>query len=152
MAEENSLIERIQNWLTEEGLQNNKLEDKDVDANIAFWPNPLLKMHLLIKKDRITIVLSMLFRKESLDIVLSNPGRRNEFFKNLNLTLYQQVCEASQQFDKKTGALTGLRVEKRMWQESLTKTSFFDAMLTVIHFGFIFGIKEQELIDSITNN
>lgn len=147
--DDSSIATRIQNWLTEEGLQNNRIDDPQADANISYWSDPQLKMHGLVFKNKVTIVLSVLFRPESMSIVHTSKDRQEQFFKNLNLELYHQPCDFYQQFDKDTKEVVGLRIEKRIWEESLTRTSFFDATVLVTHCGYIFAINEQELIAKV---
>jgi hypothetical protein len=46
MFEEN-IQDKIETWLREDGLQYNMVPNPEVNTNIAFWPNPELKMHAI---------------------------------------------------------------------------------------------------------
>ena len=64
MAEEN-ISDKIENWLREEEFQYNKVHDPNADTNITFWPNPELKMHAIVMRDKLTIVVGSLFSVDS---------------------------------------------------------------------------------------
>lgn len=139
-----TITTKIKNWLTEEGLQSNQINDPKIDANITFWANPDLKMHALIRRDRITVLVSILFT-DNVRTILSNQGKLEDFFRKLNLSLYQHPCDFKRHYNE-SKELIGLIIEKRIWEESLTKTSFFDAMLSVINCSRLLGIRQEELV------
>jgi hypothetical protein len=42
--ESTSLIDKIKNWLNEEKLQFNDIQDSENDATITLWSNPMMKI------------------------------------------------------------------------------------------------------------
>lgn len=145
MQQEVSLIDKILNWLAEEGLQFNKIADLENDANIAFWPNPQLKMHAILKKDKISVIIRVLLTDKGQKAFSSRKDNQSKFLNDLCFALNQQIPEFCIIYSK-YNKFIGAQITKHIWSESLTKTSFFDSVLAVIHSASIFGIKEEQLI------
>ena len=127
MQQEVSMADKILRWLAEEGLQLNKIADSENDANIAFWPNPQLKMHAILKKDKISVVIRVLLTDRGQKAFSSRKDKQSRFLNDLCFALNQQIPEFQINYSKHN-EFNGVQITKHIWSEALTKTSFFDSV------------------------
>jgi hypothetical protein len=138
MSSGGSVVDKVQSWLREEGIQFNKLEETNRYV-LSFWPSPGLKLNVEIIIDKVIIGAIMLFAETTKHAFSSNQ----QYFHDLDLTLHQQTPNF--RFVYEDHALLGVTIFKRIWSESLTKTSFFDSISAVEHSAYTVEIKQRQL-------
>jgi hypothetical protein len=134
---------RIRKWLTEEGKQSTEERIKDL-VLITFYPSPTLTVQAMVRRGRITVPAFAPFN----ETLLLSVEDRDRFLKEIEMEFFHLPCDFQREFDEKTGQLIGLLIFRNIYEESLTKTSFFDTVLLVIYNAWIFGRKQSEIMDN----
>jgi hypothetical protein len=144
----NQINDKIRNWLSEENLQFNRIEDPSNNMNISFWPNPNMPIHAIIRNDRLSLIIRALFSQEG-GIVYSSKTqeKQKEFRRDLNLAL-RQISNVDFSFYLNPEKMQGVQISKMIFSESLTKTVFFDTILAVTRAAYVFSIKEEQLVET----
>jgi hypothetical protein len=137
-----SMINNIHAWLKDEDIHYNKLEDNTTDIHLTFWINKDIRLEAIVWNDKLTISSNMMYFSDNIKNLLQiNENNRDE----LDLLLSQQTPNFVFLYsDDEDTNLVGVRVFKDIWNDSLTKTSFFDAIVAVQHSVCIVKIKERE--------
>ena len=138
-----SIINNIHNWLKDEDIHYDKLEDNATDVHhLVFWLNKETRLEAIVWNDKLTISSNMMYFSDNIKNLLQiNENNRDE----LDLLLSQQTPNFVFLYsDDEDTNLVGVRVFKDIWNDSLTKTSFFDAIVAVQHSVCIVKIKERE--------
>ena len=135
----NSLSDKIQTWLRDEEIQENKIEDNINDFHITFWYSKDIKLEATVWNDKLTISYQHLFH-ENIKQFLSE-----ENCNELDLLLHQQIPNFIILLNvKNLNEWVGIKIYRDIWADSLTKTSFFDTIVAVQHSIYIVKIKERE--------
>ena len=138
-----SMVNNIHKWLKDEDIHYNKLEDNTTDVHhLTFWINKEIRLEAIIWNDKLTISSNIIYFSENIKNLLQiNENNRDE----LDLLLRQQTPNFVFLYsDNENINLVGVRIFKDIWNDSLTKTSFFDAIVAVQHCIYIVKIKERE--------
>jgi hypothetical protein len=137
-----SIINNIHTWLKDEDIHYNKLEDNTTDVHLTFWFNKEIRLEAIIWNDKLTISSNMMYFSDNIKNLLQvNENNRDE----LDLLLRQQIPNFIFLYSNDDDTnLVGVRIFKDIWNDSLTKTSFFDAIVAVQHSIYIVKIKERE--------
>jgi hypothetical protein len=137
------IIANIHNWLKDEDIHYNKLEDNATDVHhLVFWLNKEIRLEAIVWNDKLTISTNMIYFTDKIKNLLQvNENNRDE----LELLLRQQIPNFIFLYDEDDDTkLVGVRIFKDIWNDSLTKTSFFDAIVAVQHITYLVKIKERE--------
>jgi hypothetical protein len=137
-----SMINNIHTWLKDEDIHYNKLEDNTTDVHLTFWIDKDTRLEAIVWNDKLTISSNIMYFSDNIKNLLQiNENNRDE----LNLLLCQQTPNFVFLYsDDEDINLVGIRIFKDIWNDSLTKTSFFDAIVAVQHSIYIVKIKERE--------
>lgn len=137
-----SIINNIHTWLKDEDIHYNKLEDNTTDVHLTFWFNKEIRLEAIIWNDKLTISSNIMYFSDNIKNLLQvNENNRDE----LDLLLRQQIPNFIFLYSNDDDTnLVGVRIFKDIWNDSLTKTSFFDAIVAVQHSIYIVKIKERE--------
>jgi hypothetical protein len=130
------ITDKVESWLREEEIQFNRTTDQQNDLALTLWPDAALKLSAKIKGERLE-VSAFVYLTDKFSI---NP----QYFNDLDLALHQQSANF-QFFYAANNQLIGVNISKRIWAESLSKTSFFDSITSVKHSAYIAVIKERQL-------
>jgi hypothetical protein len=139
----NSIINNLHRWLKDEDIHYNKLEDDAIDVHhLTFCINKDVKLEAIVWNDKLTISSNIIyFSTNIINLLQINENNRDE----LELLLNQQSPKFVFLYSNDDNAnLIGVRIFKDIWNDSLTKTSFFDAIVAVQHSIYIVKIKERE--------
>ena len=135
----NSLLDKIQTWLRDEEIQENKMEDNINDFHITFWYSKDIKLEAIVWNDKLTISYQHLFH-ENIKQFLSE-----ENCNELDLLLHQQIPNFIILLNvKNLNEWVGIKIYRDIWSDSLTKTSFFDTIVAVQHSIYTIKIKEKQ--------
>ena len=137
-----SMVNNIRTWLKDEDIHYNKLEDNTTAVHLTFSINKDIRLEAIVWNDKLTISSNMIYFSDNIKNLLQiNENNRDE----LDLLLRQQTPNFVFLYrnDDDTN-LAGVRIFKDIWNDSLTKTSFFDAIVAVQHCIYIIKIKERE--------
>ena len=137
-----SMVNNIRTWLKDEDIHYNKLEDNTTAVHLTFSINKDIRLEAIVWNDKLTISSNMIYFSDSIKNLLQiNENNRDE----LDLLLRQQTPNFVFLYsDNENSDLVGIRIFKDIWNDSLTKTSFFDAIVAVQHCLYIIKIKERE--------
>lgn len=137
-----SMINNIHTWLKDEDIHYNKLEDNTTDVHLTFWIDKDTRLEAIVWNDKLTISSNIMYFSDNIKNLLQiNENNRDE----LDLLLCQQTPNFVFLYsDDEDINLVGIRIFKDIWNDSLTKTSFFDAIVAVQHSIYIVKIKERE--------
>jgi hypothetical protein len=136
--ESNSILDKIRTWLREEEIQDNKIDNT---IGITFWYSKEFPLAITVIHDKITILCELRFDDAIRNLVLSNKIYLHE----LDLSLHQQTPRFTFLYsDNAHVNLFGVRIFKDIWPDSLTKTSFFDAIVSVEHSTYIVFLKSRQ--------
>lgn len=137
-----SMVNNIRTWLKDEDIHYNKLEDNTTAVHLTFSINKDIRLEAIVWNDKLTISSNMIYFSDSIKNLLQiNENNRDE----LDLLLRQQTPNFVFLYsDNENSDLIGIRIFKDIWNDSLTKTSFFDAIVAVQHCIYIIKIKERE--------
>jgi hypothetical protein len=137
-----SMINNIHTWLKDEDIHYNKLEDNTTDVHLTFWIDKDTRLEAIVWNDKLTISSNIMYFSDNIKNLLQiNENNRDD----LNLLLCQQTPNFVFLYsDDEDINLVGIRIFKDIWNDSLTKTSFFDAIVAVQHSIYIVKIKERE--------
>ena len=134
----NSLLDKIQTWLRDEEIQENKIEDNINDFHITFWYSKDIKLEVTVWNDKLTISYQHLFH-ENIKQFLSE-----ENCNELDLLLHQQIPNFIILLNViNLNEWVGIKIYRDIWSDSLTKTSFFDTIVAVQHSIYTIKIKEK---------
>ena len=132
------IIDKIQNWLNEEGIQHNFKENSE--NILTFWFNQLFKMYAIVSNGKLTISTELNF-SDNTRIFLANQN----YYHELDLSLHQQTPRFVFTYNDATNShLSGIRIYKDIWSDSLTKTTLFDTIIEVEHTTYIVIIRERQ--------
>ncbi|HJU60145.1 MAG TPA: DUF2299 family protein [Nitrososphaeraceae archaeon] len=136
------MVNNIRTWLKDEDIHYNKLEDNTTAVHLTFSINKDIRLEAILWNDKLTISSNMIYFSDSIKNLLQiNENNRDE----LDLLLRQQTPNFVFLYsDNENSDLIGIRIFKDIWNDSLTKTSFFDAIVAVQHCIYIIKIKERE--------
>lgn len=136
------MVNNIRTWLKDEDIHYNKLEDNTTAVHLTFSINKDIKLEAIVWNDKLTISSNMIYFSDNIKSLLQvNENNRDE----LDLLLRQQTPNFVFLYsDNENIDLIGIRIFKDIWNDSLTKTSFFDAIVAVQHCIYIVKIKERE--------
>ena len=140
--EDVNMTDKIKTWLKDEDVHYNKIEDNSTDLHITLWFSKDIRLEAIVWNDKLTISSNVMYFSEDLkNLLLVNESYCDE----LDLLLHQQVPNFVFLYsnDELTN-LAGVRIFKDIWSDSLTKTSFFDTIVSVQHSIYIVKIKERE--------
>jgi hypothetical protein len=138
-----SIINNLYRWLKDEDIHYNKLEDDTTGIHhLTFWLNKDIILEAIVWNDKLTISSNMIYFSDNIKSLLQvNENNRDE----LDLLLHQQIPNFVFLYNNDDDTnLIGVRIFKDIWNDSLTKTSFFDAIVAVQHSIYIVKIKERE--------
>ena len=137
-----SMVNNIRTWLKDEDIHYDKLEDNTTDVHLTFSINKDIKLEAIVWNDKLTISSNIIYFSDNIKNILQiNENNRDE----LDLLLRQQTPNFVFLYsDNENIDLIGIRIFKDIWNDSLTKTSFFDAIVAVQHCIHIIKIKERE--------
>jgi hypothetical protein len=137
-----SMVNNIRTWLKDEDIHYNKLEDNTTAVHLTFSINKDIRLEAIVWNDKLTISSNMIYFSDNIKNLLQiNENNRDE----LDLLLRQQTPNFVFLYsDNENSDLIGIRIFKDIWNDSLTKTSFFDAIVAVQHCIYIIKIKERE--------
>jgi len=138
-----SIIENLHRWLKDEDIHYTKLEDDAINIHhLTFWLNKDIKLEAIVWNDKLTISSNIIYFSDNIKNLLQiNENNRDE----LDLLLHQQAPNFVFLYDDDDDTnLIGVRIYKDIWNDSLTKTSFFDAIVAIQHSVYIVKIKERE--------
>ena len=135
----NSLLDKVQTWLRDEEIQENKIDDNINDLHITFWYSKDIKLEAIVWNDKLTISYQHVFH-ENIKQFLSEENR-NE----LDLLLHQQIPNFIILVNvKNLTEWIGIKISRDIWSDSLNKTSFFDTIVAVQHSIYTIKIKEKQ--------
>lgn len=140
--EDVNMADKIKTWLKDEDVHYNRIEDNSTDLHITLWFSKDIRLEAIVWNDKLTISSNVMYFSEDLkNLLLVNESYCDE----LDLLLHQQVPNFVFLYsnDELTN-LAGVRIFKDIWSDSLTKTSFFDTIVSVQHSIYIVKIKERE--------
>ncbi len=136
------LTDKIKTWLKDEDVHYNKIEDNSTDLHITLWFSKDIRLEAIVWYDKLTISSNVIYFSEDIkNLLLVHENYRDE----LDILLHQQIPNFVFLYsnDELTN-LVGVRIFKDIWDDSLTKTSFFETIVAVQHSVYIVKIKERE--------
>ncbi len=137
--ERNSILDKVQTWLRDEDIQENKIEDNTNDLHITFWYSKDIKLEATVFNDKLTIYCQHFFH-ENIKQFLSE-----ENCNELDLLLHQQIPNFIILLNvKNLNEWVGIKIYRDIWSDSLTKTSFFDTIVAIQHSIYTIKIKEKQ--------
>ena len=137
------MTDKIKTWLKDEDVHYNKIEDNSTDLHITLWFSKDIRLEAIVWYDKLTISSNVIYFSEDIkNLLLVHENYRDE----LDIILHQQIPNFVFLYsnDELTN-LVGVRIFKDIWNDSLTKTSFFETIVAVQHSVYIVKIKEREL-------
>lgn len=138
----NGARDSIRNWLEEESIQYNLVEDSQNDYHLKFWFSRGLQLHTIFKNHKITVSIDRQFSHAMINSFTTQKPHSHK----LDLELHMQNARfVLLHADQANTQLFGMRIFKDIWDDSLTRTSFFDTAATVEHSYYIVEINEREL-------
>ena len=140
--EDVNMANKIKTWLKDEDVHYNKIEDNSTDLHITFWFSKDIRLEAIVWNDKLTISSNIIYFSEDIkNLLLVHENYRDE----LDILLHQQIPNFVFLYnnDELTN-LVGVRIFKDIWDDSLTKTSFFETIVAVQHSVYIVKIKERE--------
>jgi hypothetical protein len=136
------MTDKIKTWLKDEDVHYNKIEDNSTDLHITLWFSKDIRLEAIVWYDKLTISSNVIYFSEDIkNLLLVHENYRDE----LDILLHQQIPNFVFLYsnDELTN-LVGVRIFKDIWDDSLTKTSFFETIVAVQHSVYIVKIKERE--------
>ena len=136
------MTDKIKTWLKDEDVHYNKIEDNSTDLHITLWFSKDIRLEAIVWYDKLTISSNVInFSEDIKNLLLVHENYRDE----LDILLHQQIPNFVFLYnnDELTN-LVGVRIFKDIWDDSLTKTSFFETIVAVQHSVYIVKIKERE--------
>ena len=136
------MTDKIKTWLKDEDVHYNKIEDNSTDLHITLWFSKDIRLEAIVWYDKLTISSNIIYFSEDIkNLLLVHENYRDE----LDIILHQQIPNFVFLYnnDELTN-LVGVRIFKDIWDDSLTKTSFFETIVAVQHSVYIVKIKERE--------
>ncbi|HZL21892.1 MAG TPA: DUF2299 family protein [Nitrososphaeraceae archaeon] len=136
------MTDKIKTWLKDEDVHYNKIEDNSTDLHITLWFSKDIRLEAIVWYDKLTISSNVIYFSEDIkNLLLVHENYRDE----LDILLHQQIPNFVFLYsnDELTN-LVGVRIFKDIWNDSLTKTSFFETIVAVQHSVYIVKIKERE--------
>jgi hypothetical protein len=140
--EDVNMTDKIKTWLKDEDVHYNKIEDNSTDLHITLWFSKDIRLEAIVWYDKLTISSNVIYFSEDIkSLLLVHENYRDE----LDILLHQQIPNFVFLYsnDELTN-LVGVRIFKDIWNDSLTKTSFFETIVAVQHSVYIVKIKERE--------
>lgn len=140
--EDVKMTDKIKTWLKDEDVHYNRIEDNSTDLHITFWFSKDIRLEAIVWYDKLTISSNIIYFSEDIkNLLLVHENYRDE----LDILLHQQIPNFVFLYnnDELTN-LVGVRIFKDIWDDSLTKTSFFETIVAVQHSVYIVKIKERE--------
>lgn len=136
------MTDKIKTWLKDEDVHYNRIEDNSTDLHITLWFSKDIRLEAIVWYDKLTISSNIIYFSEDIkNLLLVHENYRDE----LDILLHQQIPNFVFLYnnDELTN-LVGVRIFKDIWDDSLTKTSFFETIVAVQHSVYIVKIKERE--------
>ena len=136
------MADKIKTWLKDEDVHYNRIEDNSTDLHITLWFSKDIRLEAIVWYDKLTISSNIIYFSEDIkNLLLVHENYRDE----LDIILHQQIPNFVFLYnnDELTN-LVGVRIFKDIWDDSLTKTSFFETIVAVQHSVYIVKIKERE--------
>ena len=136
------MSDKIKTWLKDEDVHYNRIEDNSTDLHITLWFSKDIRLEAIVWYDKLTISSNIIYFSEDIkNLLLVHENYRDE----LDILLHQQIPNFVFLYnnDELTN-LVGVRIFKDIWDDSLTKTSFFETIVAVQHSVYIVKIKERE--------
>ena len=136
------MTDKIETWLKDEDVHYNRIEDNSTDLHITLWFSKDIRLEAIVWYDKLTISSNIIYFSEDIkNLLLVHENYRDE----LDILLHQQIPNFVFLYnnDELTN-LVGVRIFKDIWDDSLTKTSFFETIVAVQHSVYIVKIKERE--------
>ena len=136
------MTDKIKTWLKDEDVHYNRIEDNSTDLHITLWFSKDIRLEAIVWYDKLTISSNIIYFSEDIkNLFLVHENYRDE----LDILLHQQIPNFVFLYsnDELTN-LVGVRIFKDIWDDSLTKTSFFETIVAVQHSVYIVKIKERE--------
>lgn len=138
----NSTRDKIRNWLEEENIQYNVVDDNQSDYHLKFWFSQKVQLHAILKNHRTTVSIDRQFSRT----MIHRFSTQQHHWHKLDLELHMQNARFVLLFgDQSNRQLFGVRIFRDIWDDSLTMTSFFDAAMAVEHSFYVVEINEREL-------
>jgi len=140
--EDVKMTDKIKTWLKDEDVHYNRIEDNSTDLHITLWYSKDIRLEAIVWYDKLTISSNIIYFSEDIkNLLLVHENYRDE----LDILLHQQIPNFVFLYnnDELTN-LVGVRIFKDIWDDSLTKTSFFETIVAVQHSVYIVKIKERE--------
>src|SRR4026208_1004253 len=140
--EDVKMSDKIKTWLKDEDVHYNRIEDNSTDLHITLWFSKDIRLEAIVWYDKLTISSNIIYFSEDIkNLLLVHENYRDE----LDIILHQQIPNFVFLYnnDELTN-LVGVRIFKDIWDDSLTKTSFFETIVAVQHSVYIVKIKERE--------
>ena len=140
--EDIKVTDKIKTWLKDEDVHYNRIEDNSTDLHITLWFSKDIRLEAIVWYDKLTISSNIIYFSEDIkNLLLVHENYRDE----LDILLHQQIPNFVFLYsnDELTN-LVGVRIFKDIWDDSLTKTSFFETIVAVQHSVYIVKIKERE--------
>ena len=140
--EDVKMTDKIKTWLKDEDVHYNRIEDNSTDLHITLWFSKDIRLEAIVWYDKLTISSNVIYFSEDIkNLFLVHENYRDE----LDILLHQQIPNFVFLYsnDELTN-LVGVRIFKDIWDDSLTKTSFFETIVAVQHSVYIVKIKERE--------
>jgi len=140
--EDVKMADKIKTWLKDEDVHYNRIEDNSTDLHITLWFSKDIRLEAIVWYDKLTISSNIIYFSEDIkNLLLVHENYRDE----LDILLHQQIPNFVFLYnnDELTN-LVGVRIFKDIWDDSLTKTSFFETIVAVQHSVYIVKIKERE--------
>ena len=140
--EDVKMTDKIKTWLKDEDVHYNRIEDNSTDLHITLWFSKDIRLEAIVWYDKLTISSNVIYFSEDIkNLLLVHENYRDE----LDILLHQQIPNFVFLYnnDELTN-LVGVRIFKDIWNDSLTKTSFFETIVAVQHSVYIVKIKERE--------
>jgi len=140
--EDVKMTDKIKTWLKDEDVHYNRIEDNSTDLHITLWFSKDIRLEAIVWYDKLTISSNIIYFSEDIkNLLLVHENYRDE----LDILLHQQIPNFVFLYsnDELTN-LVGVRIFKDIWDDSLTKTSFFETIVAVQHSVYIVKIKERE--------
>ena len=136
------MSDKIKTWLKDEDVHYNRIEDNSTDLHITLWFSKDIRLEAIVWYDKLTISSNVIYFSEDIkNLLLVHENYRDE----LDILLHQQIPNFVFLYsnDELTN-LVGVRIFKDIWDDSLTKTAFFETIVAVQHSVYIVKIKERE--------
>ena len=140
--EDVKMADKIKTWLKDEDVHYNRIEDNSTDLHITLWFSKDIRLEAIVWYDKLTISSNVIYFSEDIkNLLLVHENYRDE----LDILLHQQIPNFVFLYsnDELTN-LVGVRIFKDIWDDSLTKTAFFETIVAVQHSVYIVKIKERE--------